>query len=72
MNKREKKQQYTPTTLTFSGVLAGEIDLEEKKYKLSVTDNSGTKYNVKIFLTPVNKELQTIEICWQGGRQVPC
>jgi hypothetical protein len=72
MNKREKYQQSTPTAMTFSGVLAGEIDLEEKNYKLSVTDNLGNKYNVKIYLTPVGKELETFEICWQGGRQVPC
>jgi hypothetical protein len=72
MNKREKKPQSTPTTMTFSGVLAGEIDMEEKNYKLNVIDNFGNKYNVKIYLTPVNKKLQTFEICWEGGRQVPC
>lgn len=72
MSNKAKNQQSAPTAMTFSGVLAGEIDLDDKNYKLSVTDNNGNKYNVRLTLTSVNKKLQTISICWEGGRQVPC
>jgi hypothetical protein len=71
-SNKEKSQKSTGTTLTFSGVLAGEIDMADKNYKLNVTDNYGNKYNVRITLTSEKKELETFMICWEGGRQVPC
>jgi hypothetical protein len=71
-SNKEKSQKSTGTTLTFSGVLSGQIDMADKNYKLSVTDNYGNKYNVRITLTSEKKEIETFMICWEGGRQVPC
>lgn len=71
-SNKEKSQKSTAVTITFSGVLSGQIDMADKNYKLNVTDNYGNKYNVKLILTPQKKELEGFVICWEGGRQVPC